>query len=414
MTAMALSHPAIRVAGVSKQYAVGPGQAPGTLYDTLAASLRAPLRRLRGAAAATASQDAFWALRDVNFEIEPGEVVGIIGRNGAGKSTLLKILSRITAPTQGRIEVRGRLASLLEVGTGFHPELSGRENIYLNGAILGMTRGEITRRFDEIVAFAEIDRFVDTPVKRYSSGMYVRLAFAVSAHLETDVLLVDEVLAVGDASFQRKSLGKMSDVAKGGRTVLFVSHNLGAVRNLCSRSLLFEGGALRFNGATGEALSIYESRFSDMGGKLAPAHFNGELAQRLICSEVRFEQDGAAVSIADPMREFAVAIHGEALADFPALDLNVALYRDGYHLTSCFDTVQAAPMGKGPFTSRIRIPGGVLRPGRYTIGIGASTSSEWMWGPDVATLDFSENLGGRPAHRAAGAVELPFSGERMQ
>jgi lipopolysaccharide transport system ATP-binding protein len=414
MRATSSSHPAVRVTGVAKQYAIGASQSSGTLYDTLAASLRAPWRRWRGAASATAQPEQFWALRDVTFDVAAGEVVGIIGRNGAGKSTLLKVLSRITAPTKGRIEVRGRLASLLEVGTGFHPELSGRENIFLNGAILGMNRGEITRRFDEIVAFAEVDRFVDTPVKRYSSGMYVRLAFAVAAHLETDVLLVDEVLAVGDASFQRKSMGKMSDVAKGGRTVLFVSHNLGAVRNLCARSLLFDGGALRFDGSTGQALSIYESRFEETSGKLAREHFSGELKQRLVCREVRFQQDGVPVAMADPMREFCVEVHGEALADFATLDLNVALYRDGSHVTSWFDTNQAARMGTGPFTSRIKVPGGVLRAGRYTIGIGASTASEWMWGADVATLDFSENLGGRPAHRAAGAVETPFSAERIQ
>ena len=199
--------------------------------------------------------------RDVNFEIERGEVVGIIGRNGAGKSTLLKILSRITEPTEGRVTIKGRIGSLLEVGTGFHPELTGRENIYLNGAILGMRRAEIRRKFDEIVAFAEIEKFLDTPVKRYSSGMYVRLAFAVAAHLEPEILLVDEVLAVGDAEFQRKSLGKMSDVAKGGRTVLFVSHNLGAVRSLCSHAFLLEGGKVAFGGEVDAALTAYERTY---------------------------------------------------------------------------------------------------------------------------------------------------------
>ncbi len=187
----------------------------------------------------------FWALKDVSFEIKQGEVVGIIGRNGAGKSTLLKILSRITEPTEGRVTLRGRVASLLEVGTGFHPELTGRENIFLNGAILGMTRAEIRRKFDEIVAFAEVDKFLDTPVKRYSSGMYVRLAFAVAAHLEPEILVVDEVLAVGDSQFQKKCLGKMQDVARGGRTVLFVSHNMNAVEDLCSAALSLEAGRLR-------------------------------------------------------------------------------------------------------------------------------------------------------------------------
>lgn len=210
-----------------------------------------------------ASVEDFWALKDVSFQVKEGEVVGVIGRNGAGKSTLLKILSRITEPTEGRIGVRGRIASLLEVGTGFHPELTGRENIYLNGAILGMTREEIKRKFDEIVAFAEIEKFLDTPVKRYSSGMYVRLAFAVAAHLDPEILIVDEVLAVGDAEFQKKSLGKMSEVAKGGRTVLFVSHNLAAIRALCQTGLLLEAGKVKCHG---EVYDVTETYFRSAQG----------------------------------------------------------------------------------------------------------------------------------------------------
>src|SRR6202011_3565898 len=205
----------------------------------------------------------FWALKDVSLEVKRGEVVGIIGRNGAGKSTLLKILSRITDPTKGRIEIRGRVASLLEVGTGFHQELTGRENIFLNGAILGMTRAEIKRKFDEIVAFAEVEEFLDTPVKRYSSGMYVRLAFAVAAHLDPEILVIDEVLAVGDAEFQKKCLGKMAEVAKGGRTVLFVSHNMGAVTRLCSRAILLSAGRLEMAGDTAAVAGRYMS--SDAG-----------------------------------------------------------------------------------------------------------------------------------------------------
>jgi lipopolysaccharide transport system ATP-binding protein len=201
--------------------------------------------------------EEFWALRNVSFEVKRGEVLGIIGRNGAGKSTLLKILSRITEPSAGRMTIKGRVASLLEVGTGFHPELTGRENIYLNGAILGMTRAEIRRKFDEIVAFAEVEKFLDTPVKRYSSGMYVRLAFAVAAHLEPDILVVDEVLAVGDAEFQKKCLGKMSEVAGGGRTVLFVSHNMTAVGNLCYEAMILQQGELRFFGGAKEAVRQY-------------------------------------------------------------------------------------------------------------------------------------------------------------
>jgi lipopolysaccharide transport system ATP-binding protein len=208
----------------------------------------------------TSGIEDFWALRDVSFEVKRGEVVGIIGRNGAGKSTLLKILSRITEPTEGRVTLRGRVASLLEVGTGFHPELTGRENIFLNGAILGMSRAEIRQKFDEIVAFAEVEKFLDTPVKRYSSGMYVRLAFAVAAHLEPEILIVDEVLAVGDAEFQKKCLGKMQDVAKGGRTVLFVSHNMAAIGSLCNRVVVLGGGRLSFDGEVEAGINSYHKR----------------------------------------------------------------------------------------------------------------------------------------------------------
>lgn len=233
--------PIISVEGLGKSYTIRhEGQ---TRYKSLREEIfKLPKRLLsRGGQ----SQEEFWALKDVNFDIMPGDRVGIIGRNGAGKSTLLKLLSRITEPTTGRITLRGRVASLLEVGTGFHPELTGRENIFLNGAILGMSRAEVRRKFDEIVDFAGVEKFLDTPVKRYSSGMYVRLAFAVAAHLEPEILIVDEVLAVGDAEFQEKCLGKMESVGKEGRTVLFVSHNIGAVQHLCSKGLLFESGSLR-------------------------------------------------------------------------------------------------------------------------------------------------------------------------
>jgi len=222
------------------------------------------------------SEEDFWALNDVSFTVKRGEVVGIIGRNGAGKSTLLKILSRITEPTRGRIILRGRVASLLEVGTGFHPELTGRENIFLNGAILGMTRAEIRGKFDEIVAFAEVEKFLDTPVKRYSSGMYVRLAFAVAAHLEPEILIVDEVLAVGDAQFQAKCLGKMKQVGEGGgRTVLFVSHNLSSVMNLCQEGIVLERGRLIFAGRAGQAINLYGGQGALQSGFTRQAQANG-------------------------------------------------------------------------------------------------------------------------------------------
>ncbi len=257
--------PIITVENLSKRYQLGGEQKSySTLRESLVETARKPLTMLKKRGQ-TKSANSFWALRDINFEVMPGEVVGIIGRNGAGKSTLLKILSRITEPTRGRVELFGRVGSLLEVGTGFHPELTGRENIFLNGAILGMRREEIARKFDEIVDFAEVEQFLDTPVKHYSSGMYTRLAFAVAANLEPEVLVVDEVLAVGDAEFQKKCLGKMKDVSdKEGRTVLFVSHNMAAVKSICRRGILLKGGELTFDGNAVSAVDFYMQGGSDL------------------------------------------------------------------------------------------------------------------------------------------------------
>jgi lipopolysaccharide transport system ATP-binding protein len=276
-----MSAPAVRTEGVAKRYRLGTMER----YPTLREALVAPFRRTGSRPVPRPGGDTLWALRDVSFEVERGEVLGVIGRNGAGKSTLLKILSRITEPTAGLIELRGRVGSLLEVGTGVHPELTGRENVFLNGAILGMRRAEIARQFDAIVAFAETERFVDTPVKYYSSGMYMRLAFAVAAHLEPEILIVDEVLAVGDAAFQRKCLGRMDQVAYGGRTVLFVSHNLDAVRRLCRRTLLLQQGKVEALGPTADVLARYLARAERSGGpddwlELAGVHRTGSGAAR--------------------------------------------------------------------------------------------------------------------------------------
>jgi lipopolysaccharide transport system ATP-binding protein len=293
-----VSLPSIEVHALGKRYRLGGRQEPYKLLtESLASWLRHPLSRWRAPTGST-----FWALAEVSFQISPGEVVGVIGANGAGKSTLLKILSRITAPTVGHAVLRGRVGSLLEVGTGFHPELTGRENVYLNGAIMGMKKAEVARKFDAIVDFAGIETFLDTPVKRYSSGMYVRLAFAVAAHLEPETLLVDEVLAVGDAAFQKKCLGKMGEVARQGRTVLLVSHNMGSIRQLCARSLWIDQGRLR---ADGETPGVVESYLTASQGAEAPAartyeedpekdvqirsvrvaNAQGEVAQALSCDE---------------------------------------------------------------------------------------------------------------------------------
>jgi lipopolysaccharide transport system ATP-binding protein len=258
-----MSKSALVLDNISKQYTIGQKAGYRTLRESLATAFQAPLRLFRGAGRSKDGKDEkdgkdhFLALQDVSFDVAPGQVVGIIGRNGAGKSTLLKVVSRITEPTTGRVTIRGRVASLLEVGTGFHPELTGRENVFLNGAILGMRRAEIKRKFDEIVAFAEVEKFLDTPVKRYSSGMYVRLAFAVAAHLESEILIIDEVLAVGDAAFQKKCLTKMSAVAREHRTVLFVSHNMNSVRALCTRGIILDRGQVVANTTAQEAANSY-------------------------------------------------------------------------------------------------------------------------------------------------------------
>jgi lipopolysaccharide transport system ATP-binding protein len=250
-----MSNSAISAKGVSKRYQIGAMRDRAASLPEAIAGAAKSLFRSHSKPSSDASE--FWALRDISFDVEPGEVIGLVGRNGAGKSTLLKVLSRITEPTQGEIWLRGRVASLLEVGTGFHPELTGRENVFLNGAVLGMRRAEIARKFDEIVEFSGVARFVDTPVKRYSSGMYLRLAFAVAAHLEPEVLLVDEVLAVGDVGFQKKCLGKMQEVAGDGRTVFFVSHNMAAVKTLCSRCLMLENGSIKADGPPTEVVDTY-------------------------------------------------------------------------------------------------------------------------------------------------------------
>lgn len=304
-----MSVSAVRVRDLWKRYRLGvTGLGSGSLYEAVSERLRHPFRGRR-----PPSSTELWALREVEFELSAGEVLGIVGRNGSGKSTLLKVLSRITPPTRGRVEFRGRVASLLEVGTGFHPELTGRENIFLNGAILGMKRAEIRRRFEEIVAFAGIERFLDTPVKRYSSGMYVRLAFAVAAHLEPDILLVDEVLAVGDAEFQQRCLAKMGEVRAAGRTVLFVSHNLSAVRSLCTSALLLDQGQVGARGPVAEVLERY------LGGSGHPAEMTwpdaGEApgGDRVRLRAVRVRSEGQLVSEVPIDRPIEVEVDLELL-----------------------------------------------------------------------------------------------------
>jgi lipopolysaccharide transport system ATP-binding protein len=307
----------------------------------------------------------------VSFEIKQGEVVGIIGRNGAGKSTLLKILSRITEPTKGRIRIRGRVASLLEVGTGFHPELTGRENVYLNGAILGMSRAEIKAKFDEIVAFSEVEKFLDTPVKRYSSGMYVRLAFAVAAHLEPEILIVDEVLAVGDSVFQKKCLGKMQDVAtKEGRTVLFVSHNMAAVQQLTTIGLVFSKGQIVYQGPSEKAIEMYSSGISRENTILfdvehAPRKYHGTMAAKFI--SLRFDRPVPLFAFADDFQFFAKV---RALQDIPKLRFSMTVFTaDSIPIGSCFSSEQPGPKRGEEVEYKLKLPSPKLAPGRYYCGV---------------------------------------------
>ena len=406
-----MSDVAIRVEGLSKLYRLGKRERYRTLRDTLVDAVAAPFRSLRSRRVSNGEPETIWALKDVSFEVKYGEVIGIIGRNGAGKSTLLKILSRITEPTEGEAEIRGRVGSLLEVGTGFHPELTGRENIYLNGAILGMKRAEIQRKFDEIVAFAEVEKFLDTPVKRYSSGMYVRLAFAVAAHLEPEILIVDEVLAVGDVAFQKKCLGKMSEVSEGGRTVLFVSHNMGAAESLCGTGLLLERGKLARAGLISQVISQYTAGGNatwDSDGPIAlgPTLHLGRLnvGPREIRSGGPLTLDVQLLpSKATVIRELAILIYSASGVRVAILDLR----REGLSKLALHDS---------PADLRIDVRRLALVEGDYHIGIYIATTEQNANHLDLAAFSVlgSRNPGGVVPYHAVnrGFLELDFSFER--
>lgn len=376
MTSSRKNKPIIEVKHLSKEYAIGSDRSYKRLSESISNALKNPLTSLKGL---HEQKDTFWALKDINLEVERGEVLGIIGRNGAGKSTLLKVLARITHPTEGEVRLQGRVGSLLEVGTGFHPELTGRENIYFNGSILGMKKREIDDKFDEIVKFSGIERHLDTPTKRYSSGMNVRLAFSVAAHLDPEILLVDEVLAVGDAEFQKKCLGKMSEVAEGGRTVLFVSHNMGAIKKLCTRVLLIESGHLVEDGITYKVIT----RYLDQSASI---NINDDIAEilRKLPSDptIRLEslelfQEGlqifATVENGIPLEIVIVyqvfeRTHGlRVLFDLMDSDENI-LFRSFHD-----EQNNKAPiMEKGRYCSRATIPANILGPINYEIRINAT------------------------------------------
>lgn len=375
-----MSLPAIEVSGLSKRYVIQHESRHDNLRDTLHHNARKVWRKLRWGT--SFEREEFWALRDVSFSIQPGEVVGIIGRNGAGKSTLLKILSRITEPTLGKVTIRGRVASLLEVGTGFHPELSGRENIFLNGAILGMSRVEIRKKFDEIVAFAEVEKFLDTPVKRYSSGMYVRLAFAVAAHLEPEILIVDEVLAVGDAQFQKKCLGKMQDVARGqGRTVLFVSHNMAAIQNLCSRTVWLRNGSVVDDGDNNAILRAYAAQPSssaDVGDIDLSRRSN--IPTDNTAHFTRFgisaftNSSSPCFSVGQPFRIHFQLYARRTLRDFT---VGFSINSSEGQIIACsnhYDSLQLQELPPGSHSLTVDIVDLWLSPGRYNVTIAISQS----------------------------------------
>lgn len=389
-----MSNPVIKVNNLSKRYFIGAIQErPDTLRDSLMGMLLSPFRRakklLQGQSTGASELDEeFWALQEVSFEVKPGEVLGIIGRNGAGKSTLLKILSRITEPTHGFVEIRGRVGSLLEVGTGFHPELTGRENIYLNSAILGMKRREVDGKLKEILDFSEIGKFVDTPVKHYSSGMYVRLAFAVAAHLEPDIMIIDEVLAVGDAVFQRKCLGKMSEVSKEGRTVIFVSHNMGAIENLCTSALMLEEGKVTACGDVKATLRKYlnnsSRNFSDPSRWRRTGTGQARLLEAKLC-DVRGNSRDVFCMGETVACEFTV----EFFESFKAIDLALQVKKEDtgisvFHLIHQDSGMRLEDVRPGKRSFRVEIPDCLLYPTSYLV---------WIYvGTREVTLDYVENI----------------------
>lgn len=412
-----MSNLAIKTHELGKSYALGL-HLSGNLRETLAGAVRQPLQTLGRRRAARKEADILWALRDVSIEIEDGEVIGLIGHNGAGKSTFLKLLSRIAEPSAGWAEVTGRVGSLLEVGTGFHPELTGRENIFLNGAILGMRRAEIRARFDEIVEFAEVERFLDTPVKRYSSGMSVRLAFAVAAHLEPEILLVDEVLSVGDATFQRRSLAKMEEVAKEGRTVIFVSHNLGTIRALCKRGILLERGQVVTDAGVGEAIDEYlrtlERAASDDLLERIDRDSRSAGATRIRAVALTDTESGQRDVLIGGHRAKITVEVTEAL---PGMDCRLLVMNSLGQAVTRFDSEVSAP-------NDVREPGAgttiecevdllPLMPGRYRIDARVNQGSEVQDGLDgAAYFDVEPGIiEGRPVHTVGGDgdVVLPHS-----
>jgi lipopolysaccharide transport system ATP-binding protein len=397
---------AVSVRGLSKAYTIAHNaENHTTLAEAMLHRFKNPVQK--------AEKETFWALKDIEFDIQKGDVVGIIGRNGAGKSTLLKVLSQITEPTQGEINLYGRVGSLLEVGTGFHPELTGRENIFLNGAILGMRKSEIQRQFDAIVDFAEVEKFLDTPVKRYSSGMYVRLAFAVAAHLNPEILIIDEVLAVGDANFQKKCLGKMQDVAQSGRTVLFVSHNMAAIRELCNAALLMERGQIRFHGSLEAVVAEYLSA----GLNLNIREIKGKYDSRLVEVSLEDGRTGEKRSVLDFSEDYMLRLVIEVPETAPEFAIFIRVYDDlGTHVSSICSMEEGMPMFKGNGAMRISfsLPQLQLMPGKYRLSVAiCNTSEDYLRAEDALHFEVQpSNIKGAPwaYQKMHGIVRISGSG----
>ncbi len=413
--------PIIRVENLSKRYRIGVRQVHDSLRDSLAAFAAAPFKRRRNGR--TSSEQSVWALKNVSFEVLPGEVIGIIGRNGAGKSTLLKILSRITKPTKGKVFLNGRVGSLLEVGTGFHAELTGKENIFLNGAILGMSKQEIERKFDEIVAFAETGTFLDTPVKHYSSGMTVRLAFAVAAHLEPEILIVDEVLAVGDVAFQKKCLGKMNEVARAGRTVLFVSHDISAINALCERAILLHEGEEVMSGPAKDVSAYYldwaNKLYSPITWAPAPQNASAEVVlHRAVTS-----QGGVGTRGIDCRRPFTISLEYECKKPLPNSRFFIVVRNikgEILFTTSDYDALNGRLIERnaGTFISTITIPGELLKAGSYYCTVGADIKNERIIfaEDDIVHFDVFESADDTIAerHKRIGVIAPVLSWETSQ
>ena len=407
---------AIKVENLGKKYMIQheKTESYSTLRDTLANGSKSLISRIINKnRSAQATQEEFWALKDIDFEIKQGDKVGIIGRNGAGKSTLLKVLSRITEPTTGKIHINGRIASLLEVGTGFHPELTGRENIYLNGAILGMSRKEIKSKFDEIVAFSEVEKFLDTPVKRYSSGMYVRLAFSVAAHLEPEILVVDEVLAVGDVEFQKKCLGKMGEVSKEGRTILFVSHNMSAISSLCNRGILLESGNSTYFDTAKQAIQIYMQPNKNL--VLTEKLFSGPLKRDTIFQTVSINNNNGSGITINPNSEIIIEVTGESKKIFNNFRMALSIYKNDIRVLTTRDVQKGTKLDKGVFIFKIKIPKYLLRPGIYSVAIGGRSSvySDWINGTQLCDFIIKEKWDNHNEEENEGIINIPFNGERL-